>query len=181
MILIITIILVVAILLGITTFFVYRNIKDDDYIDAEDVLAEQEANVWLNEHNRIRAEVGQAPVTWNEEMAKGAKDHANYCQFSHSDKQYRKLGDTTLGENLGFGSPYDLYSDKKMMGLWESEKMHYQHPQYPSQSETGETGHYTQIVNKNVSEIGCACSQCNGSKLCVCRYNPIQMSNEYPY
>ena len=177
----ISVIIIVALLLGVTAFFIYKNIKDDDYVDAEDIMEEQTSNVWLDEHNRIRAQVGQPPVTWNEDIAKGAADHAKYCQFKHSDQQYRKLGDTILGENLGFGSPHDLYSDKKMMGLWEAEKMYYQHPQYPSQSDSGETGHYTQIVNKNVTEIGCACSECDGSKLCVCRYNPIQMANEYPY
>jgi hypothetical protein len=65
--------------------------------------------------------------------------------------------------------------------LWEDEKQYYRHPQYPSQGIGGETGHYTQIINKNVTEIGCACANCNGSKLCVCRYDPIQLGNQYPY
>lgn len=65
--------------------------------------------------------------------------------------------------------------------MWESEKEYYNYPQYPSESKKGETCHYTQMVNKNVTEIGCGCAKCNESKICVCRYNPMQMGNEYPY
>lgn len=140
-----------------------------------------QSNVWVAEHNRIRAAVGQPPVTWNQGMADSAKNYALNCEFKHSDKSQRTLNGTILGENLAYGSPFENYDDKKIMGLWESEKQYYDHPQYPSASSKGETGHYTQIVNKNVKQIGCGCANCDGKKICVCRYDPIQMGNQYPY
>ena len=79
------------------------------------------------------------------------------------------------------GAPYNAYDDKKIFALWEDEKQYYTYPQGPSQSSKGETGHYTQIVNKNVKEIGCGCANCNGEKICVCRYLPIQLGNQPPY
>jgi len=138
-------------------------------------------NIWTMEHNRIRADVGQKPVKWNSTIAQGAQDYANKCKMQHSANDDRKLGSVLLGENLSFGSPFTSYDDKRMMGLWESEKQYYKHPQYPSKGTGGETGHYTQIINKNVTEIGCGCANCNNSKMCVCRYNPIQNGSQYPY
>ncbi len=61
--------------------------------------------------------------------------------------------------------------------LWADEKQYYIYPQGPNDK----TGHYTQIVNKNVTEIGCACSNCNGDKICACQYNPGQYGGEPPY
>lgn len=139
-------------------------------------------NTWVTEHNRIRADVGQGPVIWNDDIAKGALEYSTKCKFEHSDQNTRKLNGTNsviLGENLAYGVPYSVYDDKDIMKLWEDEKPLYTHPQTVIEA-TG-AGHYTQIINKNVTEIGCGCTNCNNSKLCVCRYNPIQIGNKSPY
>lgn len=138
-------------------------------------------NVWVKEHNRIRADVGLGPIAWNDTIAAGAQKHADTCKFEHSPNNQRQFGSKILGENLAYGSPYDGFTDKKMVDMWEDEKAFYTYPQGPSESKKGETGHYTQIVNKNVTEIGCGCAKCGRSKMCVCRYNPIQLGNQPPY
>jgi hypothetical protein len=138
-------------------------------------------NIWSNEHNRVRGTVGQKPIRWNDLIASGAQTHANKCKFEHSAQDDRKFGNSILGENLGYGTPFTRYNESDMVKIWEDEKNFYKHPQYPNQSKDGVTGHYTQMINKNVTEFGCGCSNCNGNKLCVCRYNPIQMANQYPY
>jgi pathogenesis-related protein 1 len=151
----------------------------------EDAIKESIKNgkskVWVEEHNRIRNDVGLGPIKWNDEIAEGALQHSKKCRFEHSTNAQRKLGNIILGENLAYGKPYASYDDKKMVRMWESEKAFYDHPQYPSSSKKGETGHYTQIVNKRVTEFGCGCANCNGARICTCRYNPIQLGNEYPY
>jgi uncharacterized protein YkwD len=121
------------------------------------------------------------PVVWNAQIAAGALAYSANCQFEHSSDTDRTYNGIILGENLAYGSPYSAYSDQAMVDMWGNEKQYYTYPQYPSQSSTGETGHYTQIINKNVTEIGCGCTNCSGSKLCVCRYNPIQLGNQPPY
>jgi len=131
-------------------------------------------NDWVTEHNRIRADVGQKPVRWNQNIANGATEYAKKCVFQHANQR-------TLGENLAMGSPSSRYDDKTMVKMWESEKKDYKHPSYPRITSPGETGHYTQMVNKNVSEIGCGCSECGKSRMCVCRYDKIQIGNQYPY
>lgn len=158
----------------------------NDTIENEDIpIGNQETqiieNMWVDVHNRIRNDVGQKKVTWDENIAKGAQEYANKCVYEHSAAESRKYNGIILGENLAFGKPYAEYSDNDIMKLWEDEKQHYKYPQKPSESTSGETGHYTQIINKNVTSIGCGCSNCDDSKFCVCRYNPIQMGNESPY
>lgn len=137
--------------------------------------------MWVDEHNRVRNDVGQPPVKWNPILAKGAEDYAKKCVFQHSKHNDRKLGDVILGENLAEGGPYNMYTEKKLFRLWEDEKAFYRYPQGPSQSNLGETGHYTQIINSRVKEVGCGCYNCNNKKYCVCRYNPIQYGGQPPY
>jgi uncharacterized protein YkwD len=148
-------------------------------------------NIWVNEHNKIRKQVPGVdtllPVAWNDDIAKGAQEYANQCKFEHSTQASRTFGKNILGENLGMGSPSSMYNETKMVNMWDSEKKLYMYPNPPDSN----TGHYTQIINKNVSEIGCGCNDCNNShnssnnnnndKLCVCRYNPIQIGNQSPY
>lgn len=141
-----------------------------------------ESAMWVSGHNSVRAAVGQAPVTWNATIAAGAQAYANQCVFQHSDQSTRTLNGQMLGENL-YWSSSSTTPDNNAITSWAAEKQYYTYPQGPSQSTTGETGHYTQMINKNVTQIGCGCSPAcsDGSKICVCRYNPIQLSGQPPY
>ena len=144
-----------------------------------------DADAWVAQHNRVRATVGQKPVKWNPTLAAGAKAYAQKCVFAHSKQTDRTYNNGILGENLAQGSPYNVYTNDALFKLWENEKEFYTYPQGPSQSKSGETGHYTQIVNSNVTEIGCGCAKCgtgnNTNNYCVCRYNPIQITGKAPY
>jgi len=78
-----------------------------------------------------------------------------------------------IGENLvyvGSTTSSDAATDKQFK-LWEDEGKVYNY-----ETGTGQgVGHYTQIVDKTLKEIGCYCSDCSktlGGRFCVCRYNP---------
>ncbi|MEP2023182.1 CAP domain-containing protein, partial [Reichenbachiella sp.] len=54
---------------------------------------------------------------------------------------------------------------------WGAEKQNYDYKK--NKCETGKIcGHYTQIVWKNTTEIGCAKTLCDGSVIWICNYNP---------
>ena len=82
-----------------------------------------------------------------------------------------------LGENLAQGGPYNSFSTDQLFQMWANEKQNYTYNNAPSSN----NAHYTQIVNKNVTEIGCGCANCSNQKFCVCRYNPEQLGNQPPY
>ena len=138
-------------------------------------------NIWVRMHNELRKEVRQKPVKWNKELQRGAKQYADKCIFEHTPPRTRKYDNIILGENLAWGTPYYAYTTEQMFGAWKREKVNYKYPNTPMHKSKGQIGHYTQIINKHVTDIGCACSKCKGSKNCVCRYNPAQIGDEPPY
>ncbi|GKT41016.1 protein PRY2 [Colletotrichum spaethianum] len=117
----------------------------------------------LNSTNSYRNEHNASDVTWNNTLADFATDYlddmpGDSCNFGHSGGPY--------SENLAKGYPSTTLS----IEAWGEERDDYDF-------DTGEfderTGHFTQLVWKNTSDVGC------GRKLCgdrqwylVCEYWP---------
>ncbi|KAI0348617.1 PR-1-like protein [Trametopsis cervina] len=122
---------------------------------------------YLNAHNTIRAQHGASPLTWSDTAAAKAQQWANNCVFQHSGGT---LG--PFGENLaaGTGSSYGISEAVKS---WTDEVSEYD-PNNPQPS------HFTQVVWKKSTQVGCAVQTCNGifaasfgpAKFFVCEYSP---------
>ncbi|KAG9087399.1 kinesin motor protein cin8 [Ceratobasidium sp. 370] len=102
---------------------------------------------YLDPHNAARAAHGAAPLTWSDELAAAAQRWANGCVFEHSGG---KLG--PYGENLAAGS--GDYSPQSGVKAWVDEA-----PEYSSSSPV--PSHFTQVVWKATSQVGCAVASCN--------------------
>nr|XP_004292311.2 PREDICTED: probable pathogenesis-related protein CaO19.6200 [Fragaria vesca subsp. vesca] len=121
---------------------------------------------FLDEHNKARAEVGVAPLKWNETLAAYAQDYANKksktCEMVHSGGPY--------GECIAENFP-DMTGEEATK-LWMTEK-----PDYDYATNTCHTDsclHYTQIVWKTTTDLGCAKAHCkNGWVFVICNYYPI--------
>ncbi|AYV77195.1 MAG: SCP-like extracellular protein domain [Barrevirus sp.] len=104
--------------------------------------------------------------------------YSNYFCNSSNDSRF-KNGDYQ-GENIGYACPYKSSNDATIMQQFIDEKKKYRYPTEPQESPG--TGHYTQIVNQNVTKVGCGCSNCSDfGRLCVCRYDYLQRGDEVPY
>ncbi|KAG8364179.1 hypothetical protein BUALT_Bualt19G0100100 [Buddleja alternifolia] len=120
---------------------------------------------FLDAHNNARAQVGVQPLVWNDTVANYALQYANQrsadCNLQHSGGPY--------GENLAGGS--GELSAVDAVGLWVGEKSFYN---YDSNSCVGgECLHYTQVVWKDSTRLGCARVQCSsGSIFVICSYDP---------
>ena len=144
-----------------------------DSINIQEILAA---------HNTYRAEVGVSPLTWSAELADYARAWANElvrrgCAFEHrpdSGHWARKYGENLAG---GSGDGYNYLSAIKS---WGDEKANYNHS---NNSCSGICGHYTQIVWKKTTQVGCAVVKCkDGFVLVVCNYNPMgNWNGEPPY
>ncbi|KAF9056351.1 CAP domain-containing protein [Panaeolus papilionaceus] len=129
--------------------------------------SDSDIQAYLSAHNTIRAQHGASPLTWNNDLAAKAQQWANGCQFKHSGGS---LG--AFGENLaaGTGSNYDIAAAVKS---WTDEVSEYD-PNNPQPS------HFTQVVWKGTTQVGCAVQTCNGifdasfgpAKYFVCEYSP---------
>ncbi|EMD41805.1 hypothetical protein CERSUDRAFT_110367 [Gelatoporia subvermispora B] len=129
--------------------------------------SQSDIDEYLADHNTVRAQHGAAPLTWNNTLADKAQQWANGCVFQHSGGT---LG--PFGENLaaGTGSSYGIDA---AIQSWTSEVSQYD-PSNPQPS------HFTQVVWKATTEVGCAVQTCNGifdpsfgpAQYFVCEYFP---------
>jgi len=122
----------------------------------------------LNAHNAYRSQVGVPPLKWSESLAASAQQWANHLAstgtFQHS----------SAAENLAQGSE-GAFSVTNLVDMWGSEKQYFIHGTFPNVSSTGnwaDVGHYTQVIWRNTTEVGCGLARGNGNDVLVCHYNP---------
>ena len=125
-------------------------------------------------HNQERARWGVHPLTWDPALAASADRYAAELartgRWGHSPKSWRP----GQGENLWMGTR-GAYSVDAMLGGWLSEKRWFRPGVFPAVSRTGnwsDVGHYTQMVTRNSTRVGCAIRSSGSHDYLVCRYNP---------
>ncbi len=126
-------------------------------------------------HATARALVGVPPLLWSEELAAAAQAHADYLahtgRFEHVGPTRARPG---VGENLWAGS-HDGYTYSEMIDAWLSEARDYIHAPTPRFSRTGawaDVGHYSQMIWRGTTHVGCAVSAGVQEDVLVCRYAP---------
>jgi hypothetical protein len=120
----------------------------------------------LNAHNAYRSQHCAAPLAWSDELAAAAQQWANACtldangRFAHDDNRGE------VGENLHWGTQTTAQG---AVDSWYSEINNYDfdNPVYSSA-----VGHFTQVVWRGSTQLGCGVAACGDVKLWVCRYSP---------
>ena len=131
-------------------------------------------NVMLREHNEARDEVGVEPMELDDDLSEQALAYAEELAasglFEHSASSDRP----GQGENLWAGTA-SAFSFEQMADGWISEKQYYIHDNFPYVSNTGnwqDVGHYTQIIWRNTTQLGCGIATGQNRDVLVCRYAP---------
>lgn len=125
-------------------------------------------------HNRERAAVGAPPLAWDPALAAAAATYgptlAGLGRLVHSPRATRP----GQRENLAMGSA-GYYGVEDLVGFWVEEKRHFYPGLFPYVSRTGQwqdVAHYTQMIWKGTTNVGCALHQAGGRNYLICRYSP---------
>lgn len=127
-------------------------------------MTKQDKEIIINGHNYKRSlHENTGNLTWNDTLANfAAKFVANYNCASGSIEH----SDWDFGENIAIG-----HSVNGSINGWYNEIKDYDF----SKSEFSEsTGHFTQVIWKDTTQVGCAVRYCNSywGNITVCEYNP---------
>jgi len=130
-------------------------------------------------HNAARAEVGVGPLTWDPALAEIARAWVTRCVDVEAPTGL-------VDHNAGRSNGYPTYVGENIYGaggqasgtdavrLWVSEKANYNHA--TNTCAAGRVcGHYTQVVWRNTTKVGCALHTCPGLQYgatVVCDYAP---------
>ena len=135
-----------------------------------------DARIYVDAHNTVRNAVREprgysrpwsplAPLAWSDEVAQGAQAWAEHlrdtrkCGLLHSGTRY--------GENLAGGTGLDA---RGAVALWARERDRFRYsPRYEFDRTSG---HYSQLVWRNTTHVGCGRAICGRNAVVVCRYSP---------
>ncbi len=148
-----------------------------------------------NFHNEVRRKHGVPALKWSPRLAVHAQQWANYlatrngCVMQHRplSGEFKRI----YGENIFWASPrrwsdgrveIQPISAEDVVFSWADEEKFYNYANNSCQR--GEIcGHYTQLVWKTSTEVGCGMRICpDKGQMWVCSYNPPgNYINERPY
>ena len=122
----------------------------------------------LDAHNAYRASLGLPPLHWSDRLADRAQQWADHLaetgEFQHSGS----------GENLAMATE-GSESLTQLVDLWGSEQANFTDGVFPDISTTGnwmDVGHYSQMVWRDTTELGCGFAEGYGHDILVCEYDP---------
>jgi pathogenesis-related protein 1 len=122
----------------------------------------------LAHHNKVRADVGVGLLRWDDGLAAYAKQWADQLAANGCRMKHRQPN--AYGENL-FQGTAGHYTALDAAKGWESEKKLYSGGVITKKN-YGPIGHYTQMVWRDTSKVGCGEAICNGTLLVACNYDP---------
>ena len=128
----------------------------------------------LAAHNAERARMGVAPLRWDPALAAAAASYGPTLErlgrLQHSPRTSRP----GQRENLWMGTR-GAFSPEQMVGNWISEKAYFRHGRFPNVSRTGnwmDVSHYTQLIWRGTTNVGCAVHRTRRWDYLICRYSP---------
>lgn len=125
-------------------------------------------------HNQERARLGVPPLAWDPALAASAASYgpalAAVGRLQHSPRASRP----GQRENLWMGTR-GAYSPEQMVENWAGERRMFRPGIFPAVSTTGnwlDVSHYTTMIWRTTTRVGCAVHSNASFDYLICRYSP---------
>ncbi len=128
----------------------------------------------LAAHNNYRASVGVPPLAWDHQLAAAASRYASQMGRTGSLVHSPRGSRPGQSENLWMGTG-GAYTPEAMVGAWGAERAQFRSGVFPNVSTTGnwlDVSHYTQMIWRGTTHVGCAIYRARSHDYLVCRYSP---------
>lgn len=133
------------------------------------------AREFVSSHNSIRFRVSVPPLTWSDELARYAQQWAKHLLARN---RFQHRPDTPYGENL-YSVTGARATPAGVVESWAAEAPNYNHRKNLCR---GVCGHYTQIVWRRTTKVGCGVARGRDREVWVCNYDPAgNFIGERPY
>jgi len=119
-------------------------------------------------HNKIRRDVGVGPLKWSPKLSAFAQQWAD--ELAQTTCRMKHRPGHQFGENLFIGTAGQFRAVHAAMA-WEGEKKFYKGGVL-TRSNWKPAGHYTQMVWRNTTLLGCGEARCEDMLMVVCNYHP---------
>ena len=127
----------------------------------------------LAAQNKYRTELSEAPLVWSDKLAGSAQAWAQHLANDLHAMEHSGAIDT--GENIATW-PAGHASLTRLVKIWGDEKKYFIDASFPDVSSTGDwkiVAHYSQLIWRKTTEVGCGLATGGGQDYLVCQYNPM--------
>ncbi|HMF75330.1 MAG TPA: CAP domain-containing protein [Bryobacteraceae bacterium] len=125
------------------------------------------AREMLESHNAVRRKVGTPPLKWSNKLAARAEEWAKTLAATGGSKMQG-----IPGQNIGYTSPPGRVKGADVVAAWAAEATNYDHGKNACIDPKLRCNHYTQLVWRNTSYLGCAAARDAERDIWVCDYDP---------
>ena len=136
-------------------------------------LSERQKNELLKAQNRYRAALGETALAWSDGLAGNAQKWAEH--LAGEVHAVRHSGALATGENIATW-PAGHATLTRLVQLWGAEQRYFVDAVFPDVSRTGDwkaVAHYSQLVWRKTTQVGCGFATGGGQDYLVCQYNPM--------
>jgi pathogenesis-related protein 1 len=125
------------------------------------------AREMLAAHNAVRRKTGVPPLKWSNKLAAQAQEWAKTLATTGASKMQG-----IPGQNVGYTAPPGGANGAGIVAAWAAEAANYDHQKNACVDPGLRCHHYTQVVWRDSSYLGCARARDAERDIWVCDYDP---------